>query len=56
MVQLLEPYYGKGGFTLEPAVNPCSLRDSVNRYFTGGITIIDNMAVETAGTLLQQAV
>ena len=56
MLQLLERYYGKAGFTLEPVSNPHSLRDSVNRYFAGDIGIIDDIPVETAGTPFQRTV
>jgi methylated-DNA-[protein]-cysteine S-methyltransferase len=56
MLRLLERYYGKNGFTLEPASNPHGLRDAVNRYFAGDIGAIDKIPVETTGTSFQRAV
>jgi methylated-DNA-[protein]-cysteine S-methyltransferase len=56
MSRLLERYYGKGGFTFEPAGNPHGLRDKINRYFAGEINVIDEIPTETRGTQFQRDV
>lgn len=56
MLRLLRLRYGKNGFRLEPAHNPHDLRDVLSRYFTGDISSIDNVSVQTAGTPFQRIV
>lgn len=49
-------HYGINGFTVEPAHNPGSLTAAIARYFTGELTAIDALPVETAGTPFQREV
>lgn len=56
MMTLLRRHYGKDGFRLEPAHNPSGLRDRLKSYFAGDITAIDDISVQTAGTLFQRSV
>jgi methylated-DNA-[protein]-cysteine S-methyltransferase len=56
MLQLLERHYGKNKFRLEPASNPNNLSAALNRYFTGDLTAIDTIPVQTAGTPFQREV
>jgi methylated-DNA-[protein]-cysteine S-methyltransferase len=56
MLRLLRLHYGKDGFRLEPAHNPHGLRTRVDRYFAGEIDQIDEIPVQTAGTVFQRSV
>lgn len=56
MFRLLERFYGKGGFALEPKQNPGGLSDKIRRYFAGDLAVIDNLPVQTTGTPFQREV
>ena len=56
MLLLLERYYGKHAFRLEPARNPHGLSETLNRYFAGDLSAIDTIPVQTAGTPFQREV
>lgn len=56
MLRLLRLHYGKKGFTLTPAHNPHGLRNAINRYFAGNLEVMDEIAVQTAGTPFQRTV
>ena len=57
MRQLLDRYYGKGGYTLQPARDPGGLTSAMRDYFKGDIGAIDRLPVdESAGTPFQQSV
>ncbi|WP_158943034.1 methylated-DNA--[protein]-cysteine S-methyltransferase [Granulicella sp. S190] len=56
MQKLLQRYYGKNGFTLEPAKNPGGLTDKMKSYFAGELASIDDLPVKTAGTPFQREV
>ena len=56
MLRLLWVHYGKDGFELEPAYNPHGFRDTISRYFAGDIEAIDEIPVQTAGTVFQRSV
>jgi methylated-DNA-[protein]-cysteine S-methyltransferase len=56
MLRLLRLHYGEDGYTLVPAHNPHGLRDKMERYFAGDTYAIDDIEVETAGTLFQRSV
>ena len=53
MRQLLDRYYGKGGYTLAPARDPGGLTRAMRAYFKGDIGVIDRLPVATAGTPFQ---
>jgi methylated-DNA-[protein]-cysteine S-methyltransferase len=56
MLRLLRLHYGKERFKLEPARNPHGLRDVIDRYFAGDVGAIDDIPVQTAGTVFQRSV
>ena len=56
MRQLLDRYYGKGGYTLEAARDPGGLTRAMRAYFKGDIGVIDKLPVETTGTPFQKSV
>lgn len=57
MRQLLDRYYGKGGYTLQPARNPGGLTSAMRDYFKGDIGAIDRLPVDDAvGTPFQRSV
>ena len=57
MRQLLDRYYGKGGYTLQPARDSGGLTSAMRAYFKGDIGIIDRLPVdESAGTPFQRSV
>ncbi|HEX9200699.1 MAG TPA: methylated-DNA--[protein]-cysteine S-methyltransferase [Acidobacteriaceae bacterium] len=56
MQQLLTRYYGRGGFTLQKARNPHGLTHALEEYFSGDLTAIDTVPVETVGTPFQRKV
>jgi methylated-DNA-[protein]-cysteine S-methyltransferase len=57
MRQLLDRYYGKGGYRLQPACDPGGLTSAMRSYFNGDIDAIDRLPVdESAGTPFQQSV
>ena len=56
MRQLLDRYYGKGCYTLEPARDPGGLTSAMRAYFKGDLGIIDKLPVETPGTPFQNSV
>ena len=56
MKQLLDRYYGKGRYTLEPARDPGGLTTAMRAYFKGDIAVIDTLPVETPGTPFQKSV
>ena len=47
MRQLLDRYYGKGGYTLTPARDPGGLTRAMRAYFKGDIAVIDKLPVES---------
>src|SRR5262249_37733837 len=53
---LLDRYYGKDGYTLEPARDPGGLTRAMRSYFKGDIGVIDKLTVATDGTPFQQRV
>lgn len=57
MRQLLDRYYGKGGYTLQPGRDPGGLTSAMCAYFKGDVSAIDRLPVdESAGTPFQQSV
>ena len=56
MRQLLDRYYGKGGYTLEAARDPGGLTRAMRAYFKGDLDVIDKLPVETTGTPFQSSV
>src|SRR5262245_1248837 len=56
MRQLLDRYYGKGAYTLEPTRDPGGLTTAMRAYFKGDIGVIDTLPVETPGTPFQKSV
>lgn len=56
MRALLDRHYGKGRCTLEPARNTGVTRELIGRYFSGEVTALDQIAVETTGTAFQRSV
>ena len=56
MRQLLDRYYGKGGYTLEPARDPGGLTSAMRAYFKGDLGVIDTLPVEAPGTPFQKSV
>ena len=48
--------YGPNGFLLESAHNPHGLTDAIASYFAGNLRIIDDLPVETGGTVFQREV
>lgn len=57
MRQLLDRYYGKGGYALQPARDPGGLTSAMRAYFRGDIGAIDRLPVdESAGTAFQKSV
>jgi methylated-DNA-[protein]-cysteine S-methyltransferase len=56
MTTLLDRYYGKSRYTLDPAQNTQALRDIVKRYFAGDVTAIDEIPTEATGTAFQKSV
>lgn len=47
---------GADAFTLEPALNPHGLSETIARYFAGELDAIDRIPVETGGTPFQREV
>ena len=47
---------GAKSFVLEPAHNPHGFTGAISDYFAGNLAIIDELPVETGGTLFQQDV
>src|SRR5436190_1537179 len=56
MRQLLDRYYGKGGYALERARDPGGLTHAMRAYFKGDLDVIDKLPVETAGTPFQTSI
>jgi methylated-DNA-[protein]-cysteine S-methyltransferase len=57
MRQLLDRYYGKGAYALQPARDPGGLTSAMRAYFEGDIGAIDRLPVdESAGTAFQRTV
>jgi len=56
MLRLLALHYGKDGYRLEPVRNPHGLRDAIDRYFAGEVSVIDGIAVRSGGTPFQRGV
>jgi methylated-DNA-[protein]-cysteine S-methyltransferase len=56
LMRQLELHYGKGGFTLQKAVNPCGLTATISRYFAGELEAIEKIPVATGGTPFQREV
>lgn len=55
MQRLLRRHYGTR-YILEAADDPHGLSEKMRRYFKGDIGVIEDIAVETAGTVFQQQV
>lgn len=53
MLRLLRRHYGANGFTLEHGKNPHGFADIIKRYFSGDLSALDALPVETAGTPFQ---
>ena len=56
MRRLLDRYYGKGRYTLEPARDPGGLTRAMRTYFKGDLEVIDTLPVETTGTEFQRSI
>jgi methylated-DNA-[protein]-cysteine S-methyltransferase len=57
MRQLLDRYYGKGGYALQTARDPGGLTSAMRDYFKGDIGAIDRLPVDdTVGTPFQRSV
>ncbi len=56
MRQLLDRYYGRGGYTIDAGSDPGGLKTAMRTYFQGDIGVIDSLAVATAGTPFQSNV
>ncbi|MFO1163114.1 MAG: methylated-DNA--[protein]-cysteine S-methyltransferase [Reyranellaceae bacterium] len=56
MLQLLDRYFGKGGYTLEPSRDPGGLSRALAAYFKGDLDAIDRLPVEMTGTPFQTSV
>jgi methylated-DNA-[protein]-cysteine S-methyltransferase len=57
MRQLLDRYYGKGGYALQSARDPGGLTSAMRDYFKGDIGAIDRLPVDdTVGTPFQRSV
>ncbi|MFO1085861.1 MAG: methylated-DNA--[protein]-cysteine S-methyltransferase [Reyranellaceae bacterium] len=56
MLALLDRYFGKGAYTLEPAHDPGNLTSALTRYFKGDLGAIDQLPVEMTGTPFQNSV
>ena len=57
MRQLLDRYYGKSGYTLQPARDAGGLTSAMRAYFKGDIAATDRLPVdESAGTPFQRNV
>jgi methylated-DNA-[protein]-cysteine S-methyltransferase len=54
--KLLHRHYGKNSFVLESATNPGGLSEKLKRYFSGDLSSIDTLPVQTAGTAFQREV
>lgn len=56
MRRLLRLHYGENGFRLELRRNPNGLTDAIRSYFAGELKAIDNLPVQTAGSIFQREV
>jgi methylated-DNA-[protein]-cysteine S-methyltransferase len=56
MRRSLRLQYGKDGFTIEEGRNVTGLTDAIRRYFAGEVGAIDDLPVQTAGTVFQREV
>ena len=56
MRRFLRLHYGENGFRLAPTHNPNGLTYAISSYFTGELTAIDILPVQTAGTPFQREV
>ena len=56
IVRDLTRQFGKQGFRLEPAQNPHGFSKAITNYFAGDLDAIDELPVETGGTLFQREV
>jgi methylated-DNA-[protein]-cysteine S-methyltransferase len=56
MKQLIDRYYGKGGYRLTPKRDPAGLSSAMRRYFKGDIGVLADLPVATAGTSFQNSV
>ncbi len=54
--RLLDRYYGKDGFTMEPSRDPHGFTSAMERYFAGEVKVIDELPVKTEGTAFQRKV
>lgn len=56
MLVLLDRYFGKGAYTLEPTRDPGGLTSALASYFRGDLDAIDRLPVEMTGTPFQNSV
>lgn len=56
MRRLLDRHYGKGGYTLSPAVAPSKAALALAKYFAGELFAIDDVVTHTNGTVFQRDV
>lgn len=56
LMKLLRNHYRENTFTLVEKRNPGGLSESMQRYFAGELSIIDDLPVKTAGTDFQRQV
>lgn len=56
MRRLLRRHYGAAGYRIEDAPSPTKARQALGAYFTGDLTAIDGLQVETGGTPFQRQV
>ena len=56
MQRLLRLHYGVGGVSLSNGGGASAARKALEAYFTGDLTALDSLEVETAGTPFQRAV
>jgi methylated-DNA-[protein]-cysteine S-methyltransferase len=56
MRQLLDRYYGKGGYRLERSRDPAGITSAMRAYFRGDLAVIDRLPVETEGTPFQTSI
>ena len=54
MRRLLRRHYGAAGYRIEDAPSPTKARQALGAYFTGDLTAIDGLQVETGGTPFQR--
>ena len=56
MRRLLDRHYGKQGWTIAPIAEPSHAAGQLRAYFSGDLTALDGLTVETGGTAFQRSV